>query len=165
MLSLLSALLLCSRYVGLKYGSISRFKGVFSGFWGCCVGLCCLGGLRGLWGFCTRVELGGFGACGVFASIFIFLAFICCSLLLLFIFFVLSFVLSDSVVLLSCLWCLCFLFPLRYIRKKGRKVFLRPLLSCCVCSDSCAVIEKLLRCVFGFFQFVRLIMPTNTASI
>ena len=56
---LLSALLLCLWCVACKYASISRFKGVFSAVWGVCVGLCCLGGLRGLWGFCTRVELGG----------------------------------------------------------------------------------------------------------
>ena len=34
------------------------------------VGLCCLGALRGLCGFCARVELGGLEACGVFAFIF-----------------------------------------------------------------------------------------------
>ena len=62
-----SALSLCSRCVACKYGSISRFKGVFSEVWGCCVGLCCLGALRGLWGFCVREWLGGFRACGVFA--------------------------------------------------------------------------------------------------
>ena len=43
----------------LGYGSISRFKGVFSAFWAFRVGLCYLGGLRGLCGFCARVELGG----------------------------------------------------------------------------------------------------------
>ena len=32
----------------------SRFKGVFSGFWGWRVGLYCLRALRGLWGFCVR---------------------------------------------------------------------------------------------------------------
>ena len=37
------------------------------------MGLCCLGGLRGLCGFCTRVELGGLKACGVFASIYSFI--------------------------------------------------------------------------------------------
>ena len=62
MLSLLSALLLYACRVACKYGSISRFEGVFSAFWGFRVGLCCLGGLRGLWGFCTRVELGGLEA-------------------------------------------------------------------------------------------------------
>ena len=46
----------------LKYGSISRFKGVFREFYGVCVGLCCLGALRGLGGFCARVELGGLKA-------------------------------------------------------------------------------------------------------
>ena len=37
------------------------------------MGLCCSGDLRGLWGFCTRVGLGGFGACGVLAPVFIVL--------------------------------------------------------------------------------------------
>ena len=35
----LSALLLCSWRIACKYGSISRFNGVFSVVWGCCVGL------------------------------------------------------------------------------------------------------------------------------
>ena len=56
---LLSALSLCLWHIMLEYGSISRFKGVFRGFYGACVGLCCLGALRGLCGFCARVELGG----------------------------------------------------------------------------------------------------------
>ena len=51
---LLVALLLFPCRVACKYGSISRFKGVFSAFCGACVGLCCFGALRGLWGFCTR---------------------------------------------------------------------------------------------------------------
>ena len=46
--------------VACKYGSISRFKGVFSGFWGSCVGLYGFGALLGLCGFCARVELGGY---------------------------------------------------------------------------------------------------------
>lgn len=58
----LSALSLCACRVACKYGSISRFKGVFRGFYMFGVGLCCLRALRGLWGFCARVELGGFGA-------------------------------------------------------------------------------------------------------
>ena len=36
------------------------------------MGLCCSGGLRGLWGFCAREWLGGLEACGVFASVFLF---------------------------------------------------------------------------------------------
>ena len=32
-------------------------------------------------------------------------------------------------------------------------------------SNSCNVVEKLPRCVFGFFQFVRLVMPTNTTGV
>ena len=70
---LLSVSLPCSRCVACKYGSISRSKGIFSAVWGFRVGLCCLGGLRGLCGFCTRVELGGLKACGVFASIYSFI--------------------------------------------------------------------------------------------
>ena len=58
----LSALLLCSRCIACKYGSVSRFKGVFSVVYGFGVGLCCLGALRGLCGFCARVELGGLEA-------------------------------------------------------------------------------------------------------
>ena len=51
---LLSALLLCLWYIMLEYGSISRFKGVFSGFYGADVYLYGLRVLRGLWGFCVR---------------------------------------------------------------------------------------------------------------
>lgn len=56
-------LLLCSLCVVLEYALISRFKGYFSAFWGADVYLYGLMSLRGLWGFCTRVELGGFRAC------------------------------------------------------------------------------------------------------
>lgn len=65
----LSALSLCLWYITPEYGSISRFKGVFSAVYMVCVGLCCLRALRGLWGFCARVWLGGLEACCVFASI------------------------------------------------------------------------------------------------
>ena len=68
---LLSVISLCAWCISLKYGSISRFKGVFSGFWGFRVGLYCLGALRGLWGFCVREWLGGLKACGVFALVFV----------------------------------------------------------------------------------------------
>ena len=54
---LLSVISLCLWCITLEYGSISRFKGVFRGVYSVCVGLCCLGGLRGLWGFLC--------ACGV----------------------------------------------------------------------------------------------------
>ena len=43
------------------------------------VGLCCLRALRGLCGFCARVELGGLKACCVFASLFVLLPFFFCS--------------------------------------------------------------------------------------
>ena len=93
---LLSALSLCLWRAMPEYGSISRSKGVFSGFWGFRVGLCCLGGLRGLWGFCARVELGGYMACGVFAFLFLSLSLV----VLVFIFVVLLFVLLSLLVLL-----------------------------------------------------------------
>ena len=87
-----------------------------------CVGLCCSGALRGLCGFCARVELGGLKACGVFASIFspfvsVFALLLCSLPALLW--------LSSCLVLFVFvfLWVLCFLFPLRYIRKKGRNFF------------------------------------------
>ena len=51
----LSALSLCSWCIVLEICLYSRFKGVFSAVWGCCVGLCCLEALRGLCGF-VRVN-------------------------------------------------------------------------------------------------------------
>ena len=38
------------------------------------MGLYCLRALRGLWGFCVREWLGGFGACGVFCLSFLLLS-------------------------------------------------------------------------------------------
>ena len=90
--SLLSAFLLCLWCVACKYGSISRFKGVFRGFWGVDVYLYGLRALRGLQGFCVREWLGGFVACGVFTLLFVLLS------------FCLSF---SSLVLLSLLSCFC----------------------------------------------------------
>ena len=66
------ALRLYAWCVALEYGSISRFKAVFSAVWGCRAGLLVLRALRGLCGFCARVELGGFMTCCVFASVFRF---------------------------------------------------------------------------------------------
>ena len=57
---LLSAFLLCLWCIALEYGSISRFKGVLRGFYGADVCLYGFGVLRGLCGFCARVELGGY---------------------------------------------------------------------------------------------------------
>ena len=128
--SLSSALSLCLCCVMLEYGSISRFKVVFGVVYGFGVGLCCLRALRGLCGFCARVELGGLKACGVFASIY---PFICLPLCPCF-----SLCLSSRLclycsllVLLSCLCC--FLFPFGiYAKRKGAKVYpLRPLFVCC----------------------------------
>ena len=66
-----------------------------------------------------------------------------------------------------CLWLL-FLFPFRMNTQKERAQRfcpLRPLFVCCACLDSCIVVEKLPRCVFGFFQFVRFVLPCNAARI
>ena len=68
---LLVASLLCSLCVVLEYAFISRFKGVFSAFWGEDVYLYGLMSLSGLWGFCVRERLGGLKDCGVFALLFI----------------------------------------------------------------------------------------------
>ena len=138
-----SLFLLCSRCVACKYAFVSRFKGVFSRFPLLDVGLYCFDALRGLWGFCARVELGGFGACGVFAFLFILFAF----LFILFA-FLLSFCLSFYLfalllglclccslacpLVLSFLLCRCiFFFPFGCTDKKKGRNFLRPLLSCC----------------------------------
>ena len=63
----LPALSLCLWWVALEYAFVSRFKGVFRGFWGADVYLYGLRALRGLWGFCVREWLGGLKACGGFA--------------------------------------------------------------------------------------------------
>ena len=140
MLCLLPALSLCSWCVVLEYALISRFKGVFSAFYGRCVGLCCSGTLRGLCGFCVREWLGGLKACGVFAPIFIFFAYVFAlrfiSLLLLYVllsFFALVVFWLSSCIVFVALWVwLLFPFPLRTIRKKkGRKGFALCVLSSC----------------------------------
>ena len=125
----LSSLLLCLWCITLEYGSISHFKGV-------------LGGLGRSWGF---VLLGCFAwlvwllcACGV--RRLYDLRRVCpsfSSFLLLSSLFLLSSCSCPASLLgfcswLSFRWGYCFLFPFGCIRKKkGRKVFLRPLLSCC----------------------------------
>ena len=122
----LSALLLCLWCTTFEYGSISRFKGVFSAFYGVGVGLCCLGALRGLCGFCARVELGGLKACGVFAFVIPLFAFLFTSLLLLLSRFLLSLLvlcLSSLFVLLHCLCCFLFPFGL-HAKRKDAKCFL-----------------------------------------
>ena len=121
--------------------------------------------IKGLRRICLRFSLFFF-----FCPVLISLLLVCFSLPLLF----------SLVLLSSCLPCLfvlslwvllLFLFPLRYMcKKKGRKGFAPCVLSSFVvglfsCSDSCNVVEKLPRCVFGFFQFVRLVFPTNTTGV
>ena len=115
--SLLSTLLLCLWWVACKYAFISHSKGVFKGFYGVRVGLCCLGGLCG---FCARVELGGLEACGVFAFLLSFFLLLCRLLS-----FCLSFSLFAPVVLwLSSFFALslfvgcCFLFPFGICAKR-----------------------------------------------
>lgn len=130
---LLSAFLLCLWCAMLKHGSISRFKGVFRGFCGVCVGLFVLRALRGLWGFCARVELGGLEACGVFAFLFLLLS------LCLLSFYALCLLCSGCLSLSSCLVftfliCLCyFFFPCGICAKReGAKVLLlASSLACC----------------------------------
>lgn len=171
--------LLCLWCIAFEYGSISRFKGVFRGFWGADVCLYGFGALLGLCGFCARVELGGYMTCGVFASIL--------SLLPMFYLFCIRFSSSSpffcplSCPLCSCFLCLSscpllvlslcgllFLFPYGCMRKKkGRKVLSFAsshgvLLSR---SNSCNVVKKLRCRCFGFFQFVRFILPANTTGV
>ena len=135
MLSLLSPLLLCLWCAVLEYGFILRFKGIFSGFWGFRVGLCWLGALRGLWGFCVREWLGGFMACGVSPSFCPFV-FFSCPLVLLSLALLLGFVACFPAWLLllvfgvACVVVVGFLSlsdGFRY-KKKGRA--LRPFLRC-----------------------------------
>ena len=107
--SFLSALLLCAWCVVFEYGLISRFKGVFSGVLGVSCGFVLLACFAWLVGLCTRVELGGFRACCVFAFLLSFclcpFAFRFISLLLL-----LSFCPCVSVSALLCLFS-CLVFP------------------------------------------------------
>ena len=187
---LLSALLHCACRVACKYGSISSFKGVFSAFWGADVCLCGFGALLGLCGFCAREVFGGLEACGVFASILSsFVLFLVLSYVLLLLclpFFLSSLLLLLSLFLLSsacplgCLasdlglvlslfvGCCCFFFPYGCMRKKkGRKVlFFASSLSVLFSrSNSCNVVKKLRCRCFGFFQFVRFILPANTTGV
>ena len=140
MLCLLPALSLCLWCIVFECGSISRFKGVFGGFWGVCVGLCCSGVLLGLCGFCVRVELGGLKACGVFASVFLVFPLLCLPfhLFTCFLSFTLSalFWLSFFCPLALSLWLFgcgcCFLFPYGlYAKRKGA---ISCVLSCSVVS-------------------------------
>ena len=146
---LLSAFLFCACRVACKYASISRFKGVFSGFYGVCVGLCGLRALRGLCGFCARVELGGLKACGVFASVFlhlssaflVFALFLCSSPIFWgFVFVVLC--LSSCIVFVGLWVCCCFLFPfgLYAQKERARRVGASPLVLLC---ESCYALSSL----------------------
>ena len=163
--------LLCLWYIAFEYGFISRFKGVFGAFWGADVCLYRLRSLLGLCGFCAREVFGGLKACGEFASIL--------SLSPMFYLFCIRFSSSSPIFegfafvilgLSSCLPCLflchcgvcVFFFPYGICAK--RKGAIPCVLSCpVVCLlYSCVVIEELRCRCFGFFQFVRFILPANT---
>lgn len=125
------AFLLYACRVACKYGSIPRFKGAFSGFWGADVYLYGLRSLRGLWGFCAREWLGGFMACGVFAFHFVFSP--CFLSFYLFAGFPSFFLCLSSCLVLSFLLCLCcFFFPYGlHAKRKGAP---------CWCVLSCPVV-------------------------
>ena len=153
-----------------KYALFRVLRAFLAWFWCVCVGLYCLGALRGLCGFCAREWLGGLKACGVFASVFSF-----CPLLFFFfaylqgLCFVILFLSSlPALFVLVSLWVFVFSFSLTdYTQKrKGAKVCpLRPRLSCCGCLDSCIVIEEFCCRCFGLFQLVRFVLPSNTARV
>ena len=130
-----SAYLLCSRCVVLEYALISRFKGVFRGFYGVCVGLYWPGALRGLWGFCVREWLGGFMACGDFLQNLSF----CPSVFLSCPAFVLLSRFASALGLWCCLCCGCRLsFPFGlYAKRRGAP---------CWCVLSCPVVVCRVRC-------------------
>ena len=130
--SFLSSLSLCAWCIGFEYGSISRFKAVFSAFYGVCVGSLGLVLCVACVAFCARVELGGLEACGVFASVFLSFPLYLPYVFPLFVLWLSSFTLVVFCCSLS--WfVLCFLFPLRYMRKKkGHKGFAPCVLSSCV---------------------------------
>ena len=144
---LLPAFLLCLWCIALEYGFISRFKGVFSGFWGVGVYLCGFGALLGLWGFCTREVFGGYMACGVFAPIFSFFHLLRLSsgaLSLLSLACPLGCLASALGLVISLFVGCCFFFPYGCMRKKKGRNSLRPLLSCCglfVSLVSCALLR------------------------
>ena len=118
---LLPALSLCAWRVALEYGSISRFQGVFSVVQGVCVGLSCLGALRGLWGFCVREWLGGLKACGVFASVFLLLL-LCLPPFMLVVLLCSGCLSLSSCIVFEALWVCCqvFFFPCGlYAKRKG----------------------------------------------
>ena len=152
----------------LEYGSISRFKGVFRGFPLLDVGLYCFDALRGLWGFCVREWLGGLEACGVFASVFLLLL-LCLPAFMLVVLLCSGCLSLSSCIVFVALWVwLLFPFPLRYIRKKERAQRfcpLCPLFVCCGRLNSCVVIKEFRCRCFGFFQFVRFVLPCNAAGV
>ena len=146
--------------VACEYGSISRFKGVLRGFWGVGVYSYGFGVLRGLCGFCARVELGGYMTCGVFASIlssFVlfcpllssFLSF-CSCVCLSFYLFVPAFFVCPLVLCLSSLslWVVVSFSLTVYAQKeRAQSVFASSLVLLCVALFGCCFIFLVLfRC-------------------
>ena len=152
-----------SRFVfGALYLNVVLFRVFrgFSGFYGVRVGLCCLGALRGLWGFCVREWLGGLKACGVFASLFVLLPFFffscVCLLLCPLSFFALVVFLCSLALSLWLFGCgCCFLFPFGlYAKRKDAKVL--PLASSLVLLW-CVVLDVLKH----YRYFLRFIVPVS----
>ena len=143
----LSACLLLLSCNTCEICSISHFKGAFTGFLLFRVGLLGLGALRGLCGFCAREWLGGYMTCGVFASVFpllclYFIRFSSSSPIFWGFAFVVLFLSSCLPFLFCLLLCpcgsLCFLFPLRTIRKKRAQVLASSLSVLCVFRFLCS---------------------------
>ena len=143
---LLSALLLCSRCVAYKYGSISRSKGVLECFpcwmYVCIACVLCVDCVA-LYACGVRRFYGLLRVCPCF-SLFLY---VCPAFILLPCVSVPALLCLSFCLVFPFLLCLCgslgvllgFLFPLRTIRKKkGRKGCpLRPLLSCVVGVFAC----------------------------
>ena len=101
------------------------------------MGLCCLGALRGLCGFCVREWLGGLKDCGVFAFVFLLLCLsfslfvlACCPL---FFFALVVFACPLALSFLSC-FGFVFSFSLSDYTQEGRKGFAPCVLLCSVVS-------------------------------
>ena len=147
-------------YFAFQICLISRFKGVFGGFWGADVCLYGLRSLRGLWGFCVRERLGGFMSCGVFALLFtssplFFFLFayllglcLCCPWLVLLAAWLLIMVLSSLY-----LWVVVVSFSLTDYTQKERaqSVFASSLGVLFSRLNSCDVVKKLRCRCFGSF--------------
>ena len=129
--------------------------------------MCCLGGLRGLWGFCVRERLGGLKACGVFASIYSFIClylpfFLSLYLLLVLLSFVGLVVFRFRLfVLLFSLWVFVFSFSLSDYTQKERalRVGASSLVLLCVFRFLCSYRKTPSLCIWLFP-----VRPVDTAN-